>query len=101
MAGACESYNVPSGTTKCGVFLDCLRTCQLLSKQSISEVSCVSLHCFEVSILKVTQLDVISEDHFFKFQIIFSFFIFVIPCIVILCLKNPTRFKSMQIFIYC
>ena len=29
------------------------------------------------------------------------FFIFVVPCIVILGWRNPTRCNSMQIFIYC
>jgi hypothetical protein len=28
-------------------------------------------------------------------------FIFVVPCIVILCWRNPTRCNSMHIFIYC
>jgi len=31
----------------------------------------------------------------------FTLFIFVIPCIVILGWRNPTRCNSMQIFIYC
>ena len=68
MAGACERCSVPSGAIKCGVFLDWLRTRQLLvlRKQSTSEVSCVSFHCFGVNVLKVTQLDFISEDQFFS-----------------------------------
>jgi len=36
-----------------------------------------------------------------KFMCHNLFFIFAIPCIVILGWRNPTRCNSMQIFIYC
>ena len=34
MAGACDSSDEPSGSIKCGEFLDKLRKCQLLKKDS-------------------------------------------------------------------
>jgi hypothetical protein len=34
VAGTCECGNEPSGSIKCGEFLDWLRTCQLLKKYS-------------------------------------------------------------------
>jgi hypothetical protein len=34
MAGTCECGNEPSGSIKCGEFLDWLRTCWVLKKDS-------------------------------------------------------------------
>ena len=35
MAGTCECGNEPSGSKKCGEFLDWLKTGQLLTKDSV------------------------------------------------------------------
>jgi len=34
MVGTCECNNEPSGSIKCGAFLDWLKNCQLLKKDS-------------------------------------------------------------------
>ena len=36
VAGCCEGGNEPSGSIKCGIFLDWLNTCWLLRKASVS-----------------------------------------------------------------
>jgi hypothetical protein len=58
VAGSCECGNEPSGSIKCGKFIDQLRKCQLPEE---------GMCCLEL--ISIAQYDTVSFSNFFQFTI--------------------------------